>query len=81
MKEKTIAIATVLAATMLMAAFAVIPAEASQDSYLVIPVEASQDSYLDNDCGNGFEPESVFCQGLTSQIIGYDNDITIDGDQ
>jgi hypothetical protein len=34
MKEKTIAIATALAATMLMAALAVIPAEASQDSNL-----------------------------------------------
>jgi hypothetical protein len=70
MKEKTIVIATVLAATtMLMAAFAVIPAEASQDSNTVIG------------CGNDFEPVDVFCQTLTSQIIGYDNDVTIDGDQ
>ena len=69
MKEKTIAIATVLAAAMLMAVFA------------VIPVEASQDSDIDNDCGNGDNPIDVFCQGLTSQIIGYDNDVTIDADQ
>ena len=69
MKEKTIVIATVLAAAMLMAVFAVIPAEATQASSSV------------NDCGNGFEPTDVFCQGLTSQIIGYDNDVEIDGDQ
>jgi hypothetical protein len=69
MKEKTIAIATVLAATMLMAVFAVVPAEADQQSSSV------------NDCGNGNQPIDVFCQELTSQIIGYDNDVTIDGDQ
>jgi hypothetical protein len=69
MKEKTIVIATVLAATMLMAVFAVIPAEATQESSAV------------NDCGNGDSPEEVLCQTLTSQIIGYDNDVTIDGDQ
>jgi hypothetical protein len=82
MKEKTIVIATVLAATtMLMAAFAVIPTEASQDSYLVLPVETGQESNAINDCGNGDSPEVVLCQTLTSQIIGYDNDVTIDGDQ
>jgi hypothetical protein len=56
----------------MMAAFAVIP---------VIPVEASQESSAVNDCGNGNEPVDVFCQELKSQIIGYDNDVTIDGDQ
>lgn len=69
MKEKAIVIATALAATMLMAAFAVIPAEASQASSSV------------NDCGNGELPLNVACQTLTSQIIGYDNDVEIDGDQ
>jgi hypothetical protein len=69
MKENTFVIATVLAATMLMAAFA------------VIPVEASQDSSTRNRCGNGDSPVDVFCQGLTSQIIGAENDVEIDGDQ
>ena len=69
MKEKTIVIATVLAATMLMAAFAVIPAEASQASASV------------NDCGNGNNPIDVLCQSTISQIIGYDNDVEVDGDQ
>jgi hypothetical protein len=70
MKENTFVIATVLAATtMLLAAFAVIPVEADQQSSSV------------NDCGNGDTPIDVFCQELTSQIIGYDNDVTIDADQ
>jgi hypothetical protein len=59
----------VLAATMLMAAFAVIPAEASQAS-------AST-----NGCGNGNNPIDVLCQSTTSQIIGYDNDVEIEADQ
>lgn len=69
MKEKTIVIATALAATMLMAVFAVIPAEADQQSSSV------------NDCGNGELPLNVGCQTLTSQIIGYDNDVEIEGEQ
>jgi hypothetical protein len=71
MKEKTIVIPTVLAATMLMAAFA----------FAVIPAEASQSSASTNDCGNGELSTNNRCQTLTSQIIGYDNDVTLDGDQ
>ena len=67
--NKTIFIATMLAATMLMAAFAVIPAEASQASSST------------NDCGNGDTPVDVFCESTTTQTIGADNDVEVDGDQ
>jgi hypothetical protein len=59
----------VLAATMLMAAFAVIPAEASQASSST------------NDCGNGNNPIDVLCQLTTIQTIGADNDVEIEADQ
>jgi hypothetical protein len=54
---------------MLMAAFAVIPAEASQAS-------AST-----NGCGNGNNPIDVLCQLTTIQTIGADNDVEIEADQ
>ena len=70
MKEKAIVIATVLAATMLMAVFTT-----TTSAY------ADQQSTSVNDCGNGDSPVDVFCQELTSQIIGADNDVELDGDQ
>jgi hypothetical protein len=69
MKENTFVIATVLAATMLMTVVAVIPAEASQASSST------------NDCGNGDTPVDVLCQLTTTQTIGADNDVEVDGDQ
>jgi hypothetical protein len=70
MNNKTVLMAAMLvAATMLMGAFAVIPAEADQQSSSV------------NDCGNGELPLNVNCQILTSQTIGADNDVELDGDQ
>jgi hypothetical protein len=51
-------------------------ADKKKDGY-----KKSQAATQINDCGNGFEPEFVFCQNLASQIQGDNNTPVLEAEQ